>query len=146
MPKKRSAKSRPLKPWLSANHDSRDGRFIQVGNSLMLSSTFHELTLGARWLYFCMAMESGGKMEFVFTQSVAKKYRISPSSFKRNASDLVRRGFVERVRSPAQERWEESRFRFRFDWKQSDSDALPLHSSAPASATAPALPRTGETG
>lgn len=50
-----------IKPWLSARLDCKEGRFIQVGNSLLLSKEFQALTAGARFLYLCMTMESGGR-------------------------------------------------------------------------------------
>lgn len=51
-------------PALSAKVDNKEKRFIQVGNSLLLSKQFHALSTGSRFLYFCMAMERGGKEEF----------------------------------------------------------------------------------
>ena len=51
-------------PALSAKVDNKEKRFIQVGNSLLLSKQFHALSTGSRFLYFCMAMESGGREEF----------------------------------------------------------------------------------
>ena len=50
-------------PALSAKVDNKK-RFIQVGNSLLLSKQFHALSTGSRFLYFCMAMESSGREEF----------------------------------------------------------------------------------
>ena len=58
-------KSRPtIVPWLSARPDNREKRFIQVGDSLLFSDAFQELRVGAKHLYLCMAMESGGKRDF----------------------------------------------------------------------------------
>lgn len=51
-------------PALSAKVDNKEKRFIQVGNSLLLSKQFHALSTGSRFLYFCMAMESGGRISF----------------------------------------------------------------------------------
>ena len=52
-------------PALSAKVDNKEKRFIQVGNSLLLSKQFHALGTGSRFLYFCMAMESGGRKNFI---------------------------------------------------------------------------------
>lgn len=145
MPRRKAAPNVKISRWLSANHDNREGRFIQVGNSFMLSPKVHELTHGAQWLYFCMLMESGGNQEVVFPRSAAKKYRIASTSFERNVHELETHGFVERVQPPGQERWVKSRFRFCIKWKQADATTLPLRSGLLASAPAPTLSRTGKT-
>ena len=48
-----------LQPWLTARTDCREKRFIQVGNSLLLSHRFWRISAGARYCYLCMAMEAG---------------------------------------------------------------------------------------
>lgn len=53
-------------PALSAKVDNKEKRFIQVGNSLLLSKQFHALSTGSRFLYFRMAMESGVYGDNVF--------------------------------------------------------------------------------
>ena len=58
-------------PALSAKVDNKK-RFIQVGNSLLLSKQFHALSTGSRFLYSCMAMESGGRKNFILPQKDAK--------------------------------------------------------------------------
>ncbi len=87
---KRSA----LLPWLSARPDGKDGRFIQVGNSLLLSKRFQSLSRGAQHLYLCMAMESGGRREFIFPLSAAKKYGISSTCLRRQIGELKSEGFL----------------------------------------------------
>ena len=59
-------------PALSAKVDNKEKRFIQVGNSQLLSKQFHALSTGSRFLYFCMAMESGGRKNFILPQKDAK--------------------------------------------------------------------------
>lgn len=59
-------------PALSAKVDNKEKRFIQVGNSLLLSKQFHALSTGSRFLYFCMAMESDGRKNFILSQKDAK--------------------------------------------------------------------------
>lgn len=59
-------------PALSAKVDNKEKRFIQVGNSLLRSKQFHALSTGSRFLYFCMAMESGGRKNFILPQKDAK--------------------------------------------------------------------------
>ena len=89
-------KSRPtIVPWLSAKQDNREKRFIQVGDSLLFAEAFRSLHMGARYLYFCMAMESAGKRNFQFPTSAAKKYGISSSSFWAYVQELFAGGFIE---------------------------------------------------
>jgi len=89
-------KAKPgLVPWLSAKGDGKEKRFIQVGNTLLLSKTFQALGTGAQHLYFCMAMESGGKRQFIFPQSAAKKYGITPSSLRRHVKELEEAGLLK---------------------------------------------------
>lgn len=83
-----------IAPWLSANPDCKEGRFIQCGNSLLLSKTFQKLSKGAMHTYFCMAMESGGKRDFIFPLTAAKKYGISKNSLVRHVCELAEAGFI----------------------------------------------------
>lgn len=78
-------------PALSAKVDNKEKRFIQVGNSLLLSKQFHALSTGSRFLYFCMAMESGGRKNFILPQKDAKMaHGVNPRSrlirFSKNSS------------------------------------------------------------
>ena len=89
-------RSKPMiAPWLSAKPDDREKRFIQVGNSLLFSEQFHALGTGSRYLYFCMAMESGGRRTFTFPQRAAKKYGIAPSSLRKHITELEKAHFIE---------------------------------------------------
>jgi len=85
-----------IRPWLSARPDCKEGRFIQVGNSLYLSKTFQSLSSGAQQLYERMTMESGGRQTFLFPLSAAHKYGIAESSFRRYVKELIEAGFIER--------------------------------------------------
>jgi hypothetical protein len=82
-------------PWLSARADSRERRFIQVGNSLLFVPRFQRLAPGAKYLYFCMAMESGGRRNFIFPQAAALKYGLPPSSLRRYIRELEASGFLK---------------------------------------------------
>lgn len=83
--------------WLSARADLHEDRFIQVGNSLLFSKAFQKLSSGAKYLYFCMAMESGGQREFTFPKSAGKKYSISARSLLREIDELERNGFIKKT-------------------------------------------------
>ncbi len=87
-----------------------------AGNSLLLSPMFHALHDGAKNLYLCMAMESGGRREFTFPASSAKKYGIPQSSFDRYKRELIVKGFIRVLYSGRLTR-EKSAYEFCFDWK-----------------------------
>ena len=102
-------------PALSAKVDNKEKRFIQVGNSLLLSKQFHALSTGSRFLYFCMAMESGGRKNFILPQKDAKKYGIAPSSLRKHINELETARFI-RVFSGKPTR-EPNRYEFCQGWK-----------------------------
>ena len=116
-------------PWLSARWDNHERRFIQPGNTLLLSKEFQALGVGSRYLYFCMAMESAGKRSFVFPQTAAKKYGIKPSSLRRHIDELEAGHFIK-VYSGKPTR-EPNRYEFCLDWKPSP----PPRACAPPMAT-----------
>ena len=125
MPKRKAAVHCNILPWLSARLDRSEGRFIQIGNSLLLShkntdgeeqNAFVKLSTGAKHLYFCMAMECGGKRQFLFPQKAAEKYSIAPASFRRYIDELLAAGMVKR-RSGKTARLP-NEYEFVFDWKR----------------------------
>ena len=75
MPRRKSADKCSILPWLSAKPDSREGRFTQIGNSLLLSPKFKELTTGARSLYISMAMEELLSVGCIVLKSSGKNTR-----------------------------------------------------------------------
>ena len=95
--------------WLSARADCKEGRFIQVENSLLLSQQYQDLT----------AMESGGKREFVFPLSTAKKYGIAKNSLWRNIVELQNAGFIN-IQSSASIR-QPNLYSFSFEWKSAEA-------------------------
>ena len=101
--------------WMSARADCKELRFIQCGNSLLLSKEFQSLSAGARFMYLCMAMESAGRREFTFPQKAAKKYGIPPASMRRYIDELVARGYIEK-QSMANLR-QPNEYRFSMAWK-----------------------------
>lgn len=93
---KRAAEQTPILWYLSANTNSREGRYIQVGNSLLLSKKFQELSRDARYLYQCLAMEAGGKSAVEFPEKAFTKYGIPVRTGRRLIEELVRKGFIAR--------------------------------------------------
>lgn len=116
MAKRRAAQNAVILPWLSAKPDCKEGRFLQVGNSLLLSKVFQELSTGARQLYLCMTLESAGHRQFEFPKSAAKKYGFPESSFKRHLVELKNKDFIictennQTIRQP-------NVYEFCFEWK-----------------------------
>jgi hypothetical protein len=89
-------------PWLSARSDCKDQRFIQLGNSLLLSYQWQHLKPGASNLYLCMCMEAGGQRQFQFPRSTAQnKYGIDDASFRRYTRELLEAKFIILVSSGA---------------------------------------------
>lgn len=104
-----------LVPWMSARPDNVEKRFIQVGNTLLFHKSFASLSVGCRYLYFCMSMESAGKRRFIFPQAAAAKYGIKPSSLRRHIDELEAGRFIK-VYSGKPTR-EPNLYEFCCDWK-----------------------------
>ena len=116
MPRKRSAEHCTVLPWLSGKADCKEGRFLQIGNSLFLSKDFQALSAGSQFLYLCMALESGGKRAFIFPLSAAtKKYGLKPASFRRYIEELVKAGFI--VRHSMANLRQPNEYEFSLSWK-----------------------------
>lgn len=123
--KRRFSGESDLKPWLTnkAPGSKTNGRFIQVGNSLLMNKRFQTLSTGAKYLYFCMAMEAGAKNDFAFSKGVAaRKYGIAMTSFERHRRELENAGFISLLNSlPDSEpkaQFAANRFRFSFEkWR-----------------------------
>ena len=107
-----------LLPWMSAKPDCKEKRFLQVGNSLFFSDSFRDLGAGSRWLYLCMAVESGGKREVEFSRKTAEKYGIPKNSFTRHIAELKQAGFIEVSIEGNYWQFHKTVYRFVFDWKQ----------------------------
>lgn len=102
-------------PWLSKRADCKEGRFLQIGNSICLSKEFQSLYSGAQITYIFMALEAGTSRKFIFTHTTAKKYGIASRSFDRYTKELVEKNFLtmssgKNTRTP-------NEFEFSFAWK-----------------------------
>lgn len=123
--KRRFSGEADLKPWLTnkAPGGKTNGRFIQVGNSLLMCKHFQDLSAGAKYLYFAMAMEAGAQNDFAFSKGVAaRKYGIAATSFERHRRELEDAGFISLLNSlPDSEpkaQFAANRFRFSFEkWR-----------------------------
>ena len=116
MGRRKAAQNCVLLPWASARADCREGRFLQIGNSLLLAKSFQTMSAGARVLYLCMMMEAGGKKRFQFPLKAANKYGFASASFRRYVNELISAGVIARdsganVRQP-------NVYEFTYGWKQ----------------------------
>ena len=114
--KPKSAQRCELKPWLSANADCKEGRFIQVGNSFLLSRKVQHLSFATRWTYQAMCMESAGRNRFKFPESALQKYGIPSRTGRRGIDALIEAGFIERTCSGKNTRTP-SEYCFCYKWK-----------------------------
>ena len=118
MSRHKSAKSVPIRPYLSANKDCREGRFIQVGNSLLLSKKFQALKGKAQILYFALAMEAGGQLVVKLSHGAAgRKYGIAPTTYDRAIKELIAAGFIEQIIDDDRAQFKSNEFRFLLTWK-----------------------------
>lgn len=120
MPSRKAARNVNILPWMSARADCKEGRFLQVGNSLLCgqNSAFKDLTTGAQMLYICMAMESGGKNTVAFSRSTAKNYGIDKNSLQRRIKDLIEHGFIEIDVEGSYSQFKPTVYRFVCGWKE----------------------------
>lgn len=116
MARHKAATSCKILPWLSAKANNSEGRFLQLGNSLLLSKEFQGLSAGTQMTYLFMALDAGGRSDFTFPLSSAKKYGISESSFNRHIKELIQKNFIALVSSGRTTR-EPNKYRFTYGWK-----------------------------
>lgn len=117
MPRHKAAKISPLRPWLSGNKDCRDGRFIQVGNSLLLDDAYNKLDGNVHKTYYALCMESGGKPTVKLSRAGARKYGLSPATFARSIKTLKKEGFISCDFEDNPHRYETNVYRFKIGWK-----------------------------
>ena len=117
MSRHKSAKNVPLKPWLSGLRDCKDGRFIQVGNSLLLCEAFKKLNGNAYKTYFALCMESGGKPTATLSHAQAAKYGIAAATFDRAISTLKKEGFISCDFEDNPYKYKTNVYRFTYSWK-----------------------------
>ncbi len=117
MGRTKAAQNCKIRPWLSAKPDCREGRFLLVGNSLLLSPKFHDLSPGAKILYFCACQESGGRNEFTFPARTMKKYGIKERSGRRYLQELIEHDFIRCACSGKNLRTD-SEYAFTLQWKE----------------------------
>jgi len=103
-------------PWATGLQNGKcDGRFLQIGNSLLFADQVKQLPGEALRLYMAMMNEAAGHKQFEFTQARAKQYGMSTTAFHKNVKLLEQRKFIKidsgwNTRTP-------NRYEFIFDWK-----------------------------
>lgn len=116
MPRRKHAENCAVPAWASGRIDSREKRFVMIGNSLFFDSSFQTLSAGAKHLYISMCLECGGRRKFIFPHGAAKKYGIPARSFDRYTAELLAAGFISKVSGMATRTPNE--FSFEFGWKK----------------------------
>ena len=116
MPRRKAAKNCNIRPWLSANSDCKEAIFTLIGNSLLLSEAFQQLTPGAQVTYIIMTVQSAGRREFQFPSGTARRYGLAEKSFRRYVGELEKAGFIT-VNSGKLTR-EPNIYTFSLQWKQ----------------------------
>ena len=114
--RRKAAQNCTVLPWLSEKQDCKEGRFLQVGNSLLLSKRFQALPPTAQILYIVMANESGRNRSFEFPQTAAKKYGFAPTTFRRAVDELIKAGMI--TKQSGQSARAPNLYEFCFDWKK----------------------------
>lgn len=118
MPRRKSHPT--MCPYLTARSgigNDQEKRFIQIGTSLLHSPKFQKLSIAARYLYFCMAMDAAGKFGFSFSKCDSLRYGFSYSTFLRAKNDLIESGFI-RITQNGRISRTPNRYVFVLTWKQ----------------------------
>lgn len=68
---------------------------FELDENIITQDKFMKMSCGAQMLYIFMKIEAAGKIQYEFTQSCAKAYKIAPSSFDRYKKELIDNGFIE---------------------------------------------------
>lgn len=104
-----------IKRWLTASANQKEGRFIQVGDTLVHNKRFISLTVGARYFYLLAAMEAAGERNFQFPASRMEALGIPVRTGRRHLQELEAAGFIEIIRSGKNTRTEND-YQFCFRW------------------------------
>ena len=75
-----------------------------------------KLTPSTRWVYLCMAAESGDSPRFTLSEKEAMKYGIPHSTLERAVKELREKGFI-RCRS-GKSTGAKNQYEFDYDWKK----------------------------
>lgn len=109
-------KKTPFAPWETRTSDGIEKRYIRLGNTLLYSSAFLQLSAKAKETYIYMRIESAGKREFTMPHSKYIQFS-KKDSFLRARDELEKAGFIETLQHNANlrkpnvycfsERWKE---------------------------------------
>lgn len=131
----KSKKDRQFPFWASAKDDCREQRFAQIGNSLFYDPRFQSLSVGARHLYFCCILESGGKKEFQFPAVKIKALGLKERSTRSHFDELIAHGFIEK-KSSGQNTRTPNDYLFSQEWRK-----RPQPINKPRSVSKPSAPQ-----
>lgn len=117
-------KDRSFLPWLTTNPNGfheNEKRFLQIPQNMFFANSkfgFPEMNYSSKWLYLCMACESGGEREFKFSHSTAKKFGFNKNTFDKCVKELIEKKLIEVIEDPDRNQFKSKQFRFTpEEWK-----------------------------
>ena len=118
MSERARAARKELPGWLSGNCDNCEPHgFVRIGNSLLKSKAFQELSFGQQAVYLACCVEAGKSRQFNFPRKTAENcYGFNWSTAHPALKALERKGFIRTIYSGRLTR-EPSLYEFCFDWK-----------------------------
>ncbi len=109
-------KKTPFAPWETRTSDGIEKRYIRLGNSLLYSPAFLQLSANAKQAYIYMKIESAGKPEFTMPRSKQILFT-NKDSFLRAREELEKAGFIETIQHNGNLR-KANVYRFSARWKE----------------------------
>lgn len=108
-------KKTPFPPWQTRSNDGIEKRYIRLGNTLLYSSAFLQLSAKAKEAYIYMLIESAGQREFTLPHSKYTQFS-KKDSFLRAREELEMAGFIDTIQNNGNLR-KPNVYRFSDRWK-----------------------------
>lgn len=109
-------KKTPFAPWETGTSDGIEKRYIRLGNTLLYSPVFLQLSAKAKETYIYMRIESAGQREFTMPYSKYTQFS-KKDSFLRAREELEKAGFIETIQHNGNLR-KPNVYRFSEKWKE----------------------------
>ena len=110
----------PLNFWETAKTgDEYDVHFSRLGDSLLDSPTFCQLSNIARLIYFYMIRAAAGKREFTFSHSFYTRRGFAKKTVARVIEELENAGFIQ-VKERGKVTRSPNKYQFTSDWKNGE--------------------------
>lgn len=109
-------KKTPFAPWVTMASDGIEKRYIRLGNTLLYSPAFLQLSASAKQMYIYMLIESAGQREFTMPRLKYLVFSKKDSAISAK-NELEKAGFIETVQNNANLR-KPNVYRFSEHWKE----------------------------